>query len=108
MTLPIRRTADIARILLRYGFKELSALFGHQGEEIRGAEALTEGVGPALTATAKNRPTRLRHALEELGPTFIKLGQILSTRPDLVTPDFADEFRKLQDEVPAFEYTQAE
>ncbi|MEK6691890.1 MAG: AarF/ABC1/UbiB kinase family protein [Nitrospirota bacterium] len=45
---------------------------------------------------------RTRHAFEELGPTFIKLGQLLSARPDLVTKTFADEFRKLLDEVPPF------
>jgi len=44
----------------------------------------------------------LRMTFEELGPTFIKLAQILSSRPDLVTKQFADEFRKLQDRVPPF------
>jgi ubiquinone biosynthesis protein len=47
-----------------------------------------------------SRPARLRAALEELGPTFCKLGQILSTRPDLVPPDVADELSQLQDRVP--------
>jgi predicted unusual protein kinase regulating ubiquinone biosynthesis (AarF/ABC1/UbiB family) len=46
------------------------------------------------------RPARLRAALEELGPTFCKLGQILSTRPDLITPELADELAHLQDRVP--------
>jgi ubiquinone biosynthesis protein len=44
---------------------------------------------------------RLRLAMEELGPTFVKLGQILSTRPDVIPREFIEEFRKLQDEVPA-------
>src|SRR5690606_1401471 len=44
---------------------------------------------------------RLRQVLEELGPTFIKLGQVLSLRPDLIPADWADEFRKLQSDVPA-------
>jgi ubiquinone biosynthesis protein len=47
-------------------------------------------------------PQRLRLALEELGPTFIKLGQILSTRPDLVSPAFITEFQKLQSNVTPF------
>jgi ubiquinone biosynthesis protein len=46
------------------------------------------------------RPARLRAALEELGPTFCKLGQILSTRPDLIPPELAEELAHLQDRVP--------
>ena len=47
-----------------------------------------------------NRAVRLREALEELGPTFAKLGQILSTRPDLIPPDVVAELARLQDDVP--------
>jgi ubiquinone biosynthesis protein len=52
-------------------------------------------------------PVRLRRAFEELGPSFIKLGQLLSGRPDLVTAPFADEFKKLRDEVPPFGFEEA-
>jgi ubiquinone biosynthesis protein len=48
---------------------------------------------------SQNRAVRSRLALEELGPTFIKLGQLLSTRPDLIPPDYIAELEKLQDEV---------
>ena len=48
------------------------------------------------------RAVRLRHALEELGPIFVKFGQMLSTRRDLLPPDIADELAKLQDQVPPF------
>ncbi len=44
-------------------------------------------------------PKRLRKVLEELGPTYVKLGQLLSTRPDILPPRYIKEFRKLQDEV---------
>ena len=47
------------------------------------------------------RAARMRMAMEELGPTFIKLGQILSTRPDILPDDWIEEFQKLQSEVPA-------
>lgn len=47
-------------------------------------------------------PERLRLAFEELGPSFIKLAQLLSSRPDLITEAYAEEFRKLLDEVPPF------
>ncbi|HEX5772884.1 MAG TPA: AarF/UbiB family protein, partial [Geomobilimonas sp.] len=50
---------------------------------------------------------RLRMALEELGPTFVKLGQLLSTRPDLIPPNYITEFSKLQDDVPSFSSAEA-
>ena len=49
-----------------------------------------------------NRGIRLRKALEELGPIFVKFGQLLSTRPDLVPTDICSELSKLQDDVPPF------
>jgi len=54
------------------------------------------------------RPQRLRMALEELGPTYIKLGQVLSTRPDLIPVEFTEELSKLQDSVPPFSFADAE
>ncbi|MDH5648612.1 MAG: ubiquinone biosynthesis regulatory protein kinase UbiB [Gammaproteobacteria bacterium] len=48
------------------------------------------------------RGTRLREALEELGPIFVKFGQMMSTRPDLLPEDIAEELKKLQDQVPPF------
>ncbi|HTQ11231.1 MAG TPA: AarF/ABC1/UbiB kinase family protein [Fimbriimonadaceae bacterium] len=59
------------------------------------------GAGPSPTLT---QPERLRLALEELGPTFIKLGQMLSTRPDLLPPDYIVELSKLQDHAPTVPY----
>ncbi|MBI2575974.1 AarF/ABC1/UbiB kinase family protein [Candidatus Woesearchaeota archaeon] len=51
---------------------------------------------------------RLRRSLERLGPTFVKLGQILSLRPDLVPKEYVREFSKLQDTVPSFTYPEVE
>ncbi|MGE0875246.1 MAG: ubiquinone biosynthesis regulatory protein kinase UbiB [Burkholderiales bacterium] len=53
-------------------------------------------------ATAEPRAVRLRRALEELGPIFVKFGQVLSTRRDLLPLDIADELARLQDRVPPF------
>jgi len=50
-------------------------------------------------------PERLRLAFSELGPSFIKLAQLLASRPDLITKAYADEFKKLQDEVPPFDFS---
>src|SRR5699024_1803705 len=55
----------------------------------------------------ESRGRRLREALETLGPIFVKFGQVLSTRRDLVPLDIADELAKLQDQVPPFPSEQA-
>jgi len=77
------RGTKIATVFARHGLQEL---FGRPDEE--------GSIGRARAAK------RMRAALEELGPTFCKLGQILSTRPDLLPPEFIEELATLQDHVP--------
>ncbi len=60
-----------------------------------------------FTQSKKERGERLRLALERLGPIFVKFGQMLSTRRDLLPIDIADELAKLQDQVPPFDFKQA-
>ncbi|HLD79676.1 MAG TPA: AarF/UbiB family protein [Candidatus Nanoarchaeia archaeon] len=63
---------------------------------------------PTLPLSNKQRQAvRLRRAFERLGPTFVKFGQLLSLRPDLVPKEYSEEFEKLQDHVPPFSYSQA-
>jgi ubiquinone biosynthesis protein len=89
------RLAKIFRIVLRFGLEEF---------------ALTPGGRPARTVRRllffrrleAPRAVRLRRALEALGPIFVKFGQVLSTRRDLLPTDIADELAKLQDQVPPF------
>jgi ubiquinone biosynthesis protein len=61
-----------------------------------------------LSKKAVSRPVELRIIFEELGGSFIKLGQFLSLRPDLIPKDYCDELSKLQDAVPSFPYSEVE
>ena len=98
----ILRLARINIVALRHGLDEF--LLGH--ERVRGLRPFVNGVlfWRDLTPT---RGVRLRLALEDLGPIFVKFGQVLSTRRDLLPPDIADELAKLQDRVPPFPTEQA-
>lgn len=53
-------------------------------------------------------PERVRMSFEQLGPTFVKLGQLLATRPDLIPPEYSEEFRKLHDQVPGVPFSDVE
>jgi ubiquinone biosynthesis protein len=90
------RERQIAEVLVRYGLSYLANVIGLE-RLVTVADGL---VGRAHTA-AHTPPENLRLALEELGPTFIKLGQLLSTRADLLSADYRTELTKLQDAAPA-------
>lgn len=98
------RVHDIASVLIRYGF----------GSFVRGL-----GLGKALEQAGRvlhwqhaedfaslDTPQRMRRVLEDLGPTFIKLGQILATRVDLFPPNYIAEFEKLQDQAQPIPFEQ--
>jgi ubiquinone biosynthesis protein len=93
----IYRGVFIVWIVLRFGLDELLLSGFKQPWLIRLTRVLT--IGRNLSAP---RGQRLRQALEHLGPVFVKLGQVLSTRRDLLPSDIADELAKLQDQVPPF------
>ena len=100
--LSLRRYRQILTVLVKYGFGDLlealkvrHPLVGRlpRLKVLKGLEGLS-------------RPERLRLAFEELGPTFIKLGQLLSLRPDLIPPEYSAELAKLQDEAAPFPFAQ--
>jgi len=96
----VNRAKEIINVFLKYGFGRIIDQIHFQRFIPLRTRIKTFGQWPALKGPTV--PERLRMAFSELGPTFIKLGQLLSSRPDLITKPFADEFKKLQDEVPPF------
>ncbi|QID19747.1 ubiquinone biosynthesis protein UbiB [Nitrogeniibacter mangrovi] len=92
------RLHDIASVLIRYGFGDLVRRVGMAGALEKAGRALHWRAPEELARLAP--PARVRRALEELGPSFVKLGQILATRVDLFAPEWIDELSKLQDEAP--------
>jgi ubiquinone biosynthesis protein len=96
------RLREIAVVLARHGFGELV--------ERTGLGSLAPWKSDKGADTKTSTSERIRQVLEELGPSFIKLGQIMSTRPDLVPTDIIQELQRLQDDVPpvAFESIRAE
>jgi ubiquinone biosynthesis protein len=87
----IGRLSEIAQVAVRHGFGyAIDGRRDHAGE----------------TGTARGR--HLREMLDELGPTFVKFGQLLSTRPDVVPPDIILELRSLQDDVRPFPFVDVE
>jgi ubiquinone biosynthesis protein len=96
------RLRDIAGILIRHGFGEVVRRIGLADALQRAGQALHWGA--AAEFASLEPPVRVRQTLEELGPTFVKLGQLLATRVDLFDPEWIAEFSKLQDRAPALAY----
>jgi len=99
----IKRYRQIGKVLFKYGFDHLLEYLNLSHFIARGRRLLhREESKFAQLAPAE----RMRLALEELGPTFVKLGQLLSTRPDVIPKSYAMEFAKLQDKVPSFPFAE--
>ena len=101
-TRSLSRLSEIAQVMVRHGF-------GYFFE----AHKLTDLIpgrprAQSVESVASARGQHLREVLEELGPTFVKFGQLLSTRPDVVPQDIISELRALQDDVRPFPFEQAE
>jgi ubiquinone biosynthesis protein len=106
-TRSLGRLSEIAQVMVKHGFgyffeaHRLGDLLPGRSAEARiSAAAASENGGSA-------RGQHLRELLDELGPTFVKFGQLLSTRPDIVPPDIVIELRALQDDVRPFPFEEA-
>ncbi|MEB2310141.1 MAG: AarF/ABC1/UbiB kinase family protein [Candidatus Brocadiaceae bacterium] len=99
----IRRFNQILRILTKHGFGFAIQQLRLE-DHIIGRGIIKMRIVRRFIEPRESRAVRLRKALEELGPTFIKFGQILSIRPDLIPLDLCNELSKLQDNVPPFGY----
>jgi len=101
----ISRLLQIQRVLVKHGLDEI-ILATHLFRPLRFAFYLSPATWVHRDRSSP-RGVRLRRAFEELGPIFMKFGQMLSTRRDLLPRDIADELEKLQDRVPPFPAAQA-
>lgn len=98
----INRYREIAAALISQGFYYIVEEMG-LGEKVPYYRRSRPG---SLNKNPKGIGERIRLVLQQLGPTYIKLGQIASTRPDIFPPEVITELEKLQDKVPPFSYTE--
>ncbi len=96
----IRRAREILTVFASYGFNDVIQELDLDRLALRGKRLV--GLAPADERVRReSQAVRLRRAMEQLGPTFIKMAQILSTRPDLIPEEWTTEFARLQSDVPA-------
>src|SRR4051795_13246764 len=118
----LSRISEIAQVAVRHGFgyffethRLTDLLPGHPKLDPAATDPplpphllpAPHKLDPAATNPSE-RGRHLREMLDELGPTFVKFGQLLSTRPDIVPPDIIAELRSLQDDVRPFPYADVE
>ena len=97
----IGRLSEIAQVAVKHGF-------GYFFERHRLTDLFPWVSRDGSAEAQSDRGRRLRETLDELGPTFVKFGQLLSTRPDIVPPDIVVELQKLQDDVSPIPYADVE
>ncbi|HEY5059439.1 MAG TPA: AarF/ABC1/UbiB kinase family protein [Gaiellaceae bacterium] len=105
-TRSLGRLSEIAQVMVRHGFGYF--LEAHKLTDLLPGHSAEARLASAANGGASARGQHLRELFDELGPTFVKFGQLLSTRPDVVPPDIIAELRPLQDDVRPFPFEQAE
>ena len=96
----LKRYKDVAKLLIKYGRSDLISAAGLEDSVL--PDEIAEETGAAAPAE------ELAKDLENLGPTFIKLGQLLSTRADLLPGPYLDALERLQDQIEPFPYEEVE
>ena len=103
-TIPLSRLLKIRKAVRQYGLVDL---FQNLSLSSKANMAIRLLFGKPKKHYAQSRGERIRLCLQDLGPVFVKFGQALSTRPDLLPEDIAEELTKLQDQVPPFPSAEA-
>ena len=88
-----QRLSEIASVLIGFGLTKIVDRLGLHNIPLIPRRT------PRVDVTRLSQPERLRRAIETLGPTFIKFGQVLASRPDLLSPVWTDELEKLHSQV---------
>jgi len=97
----MKRLKQISSVFIRHGFNSIVSKMN-----IGSSDNVVSDSGKLSSSLSTAQRTRM--AFEELGPTFIKLGQMLSLEPDIIPSDFVEEFKRLQDDVPSFSFADVE
>ena len=97
----MRRVGEISLVMAKYGWGDMLTQIG-LASALQEVKQFFSFQKPSKEISSLPQEVRIRLMLEELGPTFVKLGQVLATRPDLIPMSLTEELRKLQDNVPPF------